>query len=53
MIKTQYMLIHFGKAIAAEDINPGDPIKNVIVDDVLEEICLLSDLNIEQLEELD
>ena len=53
MIKTQYILIDFGITIAAEDINIGDPVKNVIVYDKLEQICLMSHLDIPNLEEPD
>jgi hypothetical protein len=44
------MLIDFGIAIAAEEIHPGDPVKNVFVDGILEQICILSDLKIPDLE---
>ena len=49
-MKIQYVLINFGKTFAGEQISPGDLIKNVVVNDVLEEICILDNLGIPDLE---
>lgn len=50
MIKTQYMLISFGKVVTPEPIVMGDMITNKAVFGILEQICLLCELDIPDLE---
>ena len=50
-MKTIFTLMNFGRTWTPEPIAAGTPLKNEIIDDVLLEICLLSDLNMDQLEE--
>jgi len=49
-MKTQYVLLNFGKTVLKEPVEAGDPITNVLVDGVLREICLLDDLDIPNLD---
>ena len=51
MIKTIYFLVNFGKSFLPEAVEAGDPVKHEMVDDVLQEICILSDLDIPNLED--
>ena len=50
-MKTQYVLINFGKTVLKEPVNIGDPITNVIVDGVLREICILDKLEMPNLDQ--
>lgn len=51
MIKTVYSCVDFGVLVPKEKISKGDILRTVLLTDVLEQICILSKLEIPNLDD--